>query len=137
MCQKQRCVFCRLFIRVYVWNTLITYTKLNPHMCPLSDQKDFWICHHISEKRCATLLLWTRGHTVDEHNLVPLEKREMSAQARVRQFAIHTSNERNLACRRPTVPPFPEFASWLHAQCFKPYAFLPLTLLHSAGYQSH
>ena len=33
-------------------------------MCLLSDQKDFWICHHIREKRCATLLLWTRGHTV-------------------------------------------------------------------------
>ena len=33
-------------------------------MCPLSDQKDFEICHHIREKRCATQFLWTRGHTV-------------------------------------------------------------------------
>ena len=33
-------------------------------MRPLSDQKDFEICHHIREKRCATQFLWTRGHTV-------------------------------------------------------------------------
>ena len=33
-------------------------------MCPLSDQKDFEMCHHIREKRCATQFLWTRGHTV-------------------------------------------------------------------------
>ena len=33
-------------------------------MCLLSDQKDFGIPHHIREKRCGTLLKWTRGHTV-------------------------------------------------------------------------
>ena len=36
-------------------------------MCPLSDQKDFGIHHHIREKRCGTLLNWTRGHTVASH----------------------------------------------------------------------
>ena len=33
-------------------------------MCWLSDQKDFGIHHHIREKPCGALLLWTRGHTV-------------------------------------------------------------------------
>ena len=33
-------------------------------MCPLSDQNDFWIGHHIREKPCGALFLWTRGHTV-------------------------------------------------------------------------
>ena len=47
----------------------VTYTKLNPHMCPLSDQKDFGICHNIKEKRCGTLLRWTRGHTVEKNVL--------------------------------------------------------------------
>ena len=35
-------------------------------MCWLSDQKDFGIHHHIREKPCGALLLWTRGHTVGE-----------------------------------------------------------------------
>ena len=33
-------------------------------MCPLSDQNDFRIGHHIREKPCGALFLWTRGHTV-------------------------------------------------------------------------
>ena len=33
-------------------------------MCWLGDQRDFGIHHHIIEKPCGALLLWTRGHTV-------------------------------------------------------------------------
>ena len=61
---KQRSICWGLLPRVYGSHQWITYTKLNPHMCPLSDQKDFGIHHHIREKRCGTQLNWTRGHTV-------------------------------------------------------------------------
>ena len=61
---KRRSICWGLLPRVYGSHQWITYTKLNPHMCPLSDQKDFGIHHHIREKRCGTLLNWTRGHTV-------------------------------------------------------------------------
>ena len=64
MCLKPRSVCYHLLPRVCVSHHVVTYTKLNPHVCPLSDQKDFGIHHHIREKRYGTLLKWTRGHTV-------------------------------------------------------------------------
>ena len=41
----------------------VTYTKLNPNECPLSNKKDFGMHHHIRGKGSATKILWTRGHT--------------------------------------------------------------------------
>ena len=61
---KWKSFFLDLLPRVYVLCQWLAYTKLNPHVCLISDQNDFGMHHFIWTKRCGTKIPWTCGNTV-------------------------------------------------------------------------
>ena len=78
----------------------VTYTKLNPHECPLSNKKDFGMHHHKRGNGSAIKILWTRGHT---------EKSKSGAQGRLGILRLPSAS----ASASAWIPDWDRCRNWL------------------------